>query len=125
MEFDNNYVNKITRRAEKLIAEGKEKEAHELLKNEMGKAKDAGHKIPADQIASMASYVQQSVQVAIHEIISTAKAMGSEVVPVGFLEALMNEQCTGVRKLWETIDELDAPIDYGQAPDDLSELEGM
>jgi hypothetical protein len=114
MEFDHDYVNEISRRAEKLVAEGKTEEAHEQ-----------GHVIPADQIASMASYVQQSVQVAIQEIIATAKAMGSEVVPVGFLEAIMHEQCTGVRKLWQTIDELDAPIDYGQAPDDLSELEGL
>ena len=124
MDFDNNYVNKITRQAEALVAEGKVDEAEALLKSEMAKAGAAGHSIPAEQIASMADYVQRSVQLAFAEVIATAQAMGSEHVPVGFLEAVMNEQCTGVRRLWQTIDDLDAPIDYG-VPDDLSELEDI
>jgi len=76
-------------------------------------------------IEAMAVYVDRSVDTALAEIVKTAEAMGSPVVPVGFIEALIGQRSTGAKQIYLTIEELDAPVDFGTVPNDLSELEGL
>jgi hypothetical protein len=91
------------------------------LKEGMEHARQAGAVMPVSQLEAVAAYIQQSVEVAIQEIVMTARAMGAEAVPVSFLEYVAQQPCSGAQNLWKVVEDLDVPMDWG-VPEDLSEL---
>lgn len=120
--MDANRQKEIMDKAQALVDAGDLDGAESVLRDAMKEAADAGLKMPVDQLQQIANFVQKAVTTAIQEIIDTAHAMGTNHVPVGFLEAIKNERCSGVQVLWATIDKLNVPLDLGTVPDDISEL---
>lgn len=123
--MDKKRVDEIQRLAQEAIDAGNPDEAERILREAMQEAAGAGFSIQVTEVQSIANFVQKSVDTALQEIIETSKKIGTRVVPVELLEALVGRQCTGARMLWETVDRLDVPVEYDTVPDDLSGLEGL
>ena len=115
---------KIIAEAERLEAAGDVDGARKLLADAMADLKAEGHTIPASQLQAVADYVTKAVQIALAEILETAEAMDSKVIPVEFVQYVMGETPTAVTQLWRTVESLGAPVDFG-IPDDISELDGL
>jgi hypothetical protein len=120
-EFTQKQADEYMARADACQKAGDAEGMKAALKEGMDAARAAGAVMPVSQLETVAAYIQQSVETAIQEIIATATAMGSDVVPVKFLQYVASVPCTGATRLWKVVEELDVPMDWG-IPEDLSEL---
>ena len=122
--MDRDRVNKIVAEAKAAEEAGNPAEVKRIMTEAIAEAAEEGNIMDAQQIEAIADYVTKSVHIALGEPVATARKMGSDVVPVGFIEEVMKLPATGAMRLWTTVEELNVPIDYG-VPDDLSGLEDL
>ena len=109
--------------AEAHVAKGDIEGAEAIIKEAIHERTSvSGMGMPIHQMEAVCQFVTKAVQMAIDEIIQTAAAMQSNVVPVGFLQEIRNETPTAVTLLWKTVERLEIPLEGAAAPDDLSSL---
>lgn len=119
--MDKKRVDEIQAAAQAAVDAGNPDEAERILREAMAEATEQGFSIQISEVQSIAAFVQKAVDTALTELVEAAKHAGIPVVPVKAIEQLIGRQATGVRMLWETMDTLNVPVDYG-VPDDLSEM---
>ena len=88
-------------------------------------ASPEGNKLPGDQIEQMAAFAEHAVNTALAELIEAAGLNRTEFVPVDVIQHMIGLPKTAVRMLWKVVNDTGIDIDFGDTPDDLSELEGM
>jgi len=84
-----------------------------------------GNTLPGEQIEQMANFAEHAVNTALAELIEAAKLNGTDFVPVSVIHHLLTAPKTAVRMLWKVVNDTGIDIDFGDTPDDLSELEGL
>lgn len=119
--MDKKRVDEIQRLAQEAVDAGNPEEAERILREAMQEAAGAGFSVQVNEVQSIANFVQKAVDTALAELVQAAGHAGVPFVPVKAIESLIGRQATGVRMLWETMDTLQVPVDYG-VPDDLSEM---
>jgi len=88
-------------------------------------ASPEGNKLPGDQIEQMAAFAEHAINTALAELIVAAGLNGVHAVPVEVIQHVIGLPKTAVRMLWAVVNDTGIDIDFGDTPDDLSELEGM
>lgn len=79
--------------------------------------------VKASEIASMCDLADRAAQIALTEVIQTAKAVGSDIVPVALLEEFAKDRSVLSLVMWEAVDKFDLLADGEvNVPDDLSEI---
>lgn len=122
-KMDRDWVDKIQAEAQAAFDAGDHEKAESILREAMKEASRNSPGIPVTELQSIASFVQKAVDTALKEIVEIADELHKTHVPVELLRNLIGVQCTGVTMLWQTMDRLEVPVDFG-VPDDLSGLEG-
>lgn len=109
----------------RILAASDQAEKKRLTAEAMQYITEAGVTVPVESLETTARFAANVVDGVLYSIIRTAKEMGTESVPIGFIEQLRPLMPEYINKsLMTAATEVGVPIGFGDGvPDDLSGLE--